>query len=433
MPISRLDIHPTEAFSRRTESPMIPFENSPIARSVQTEYISNPTYGIEKDGLYRILYLPAGKNVVTEGGITRMVPLPVAPLSRGREYGSSLEPVLIESKLGLNKGYKTLGIITLKGMGLRFLEHALSHSYRTGSSGVLGIEESQLDANMGDILFQEGASVGNAIGIIVTSKEAFLEHFEDPKIGGEEGKQYARLMREAWEDEEKEYKKDPDGNIDQYRPSIPAIARITDPERLDPRTFGDVNKLIPIALLTSSAKWLQMEYKINGKEEFLKRYQLPESYIGHLELEITDPYEIDQGKEASERDIQIAKSHAKLLTYMIARNYAICLREGVDTSFAQKDIGNLGKLHDFPLSLNFLVKGESGDMVVDPELPLLKNSFKTLVNDIFLREGSLISRNEMAEVLDEVSKRTGVKIETSEIIEEPSQMKKDESPFKLNF
>ncbi len=392
--------HPTPEISNRHPARVVRFIESPIGISSETEVSLNPRYVISEEELRQKMYLSG------EGESSTVEPFPRIPLSRGRESGSSLEPILVPKKLSDGSTYQVVGVIGLKALGLRELGSTTSQDYRSSSLGVVGVTEAMIDVNVGDFLSEDGASVGDYLAVVSTPKEVFLSHFEDPKIGGEGGALYAKHLRDAWSADD-EYKD---------RKYIDGIARITDPERLDYRTFTNPY------LLLSSALWLQKELQANGEEKFVEYYNLPVGYADHLKGVI----EFDKDKlEDLDNNQDLGKtiqSHARLLTYIITRNYAIALKSGVNTSFSNKDIGNLGKLHDFPLAMNHLVESseKSGEMVVDPTLPMTRKSFSDLAIDMFLdkKGGSFLEHDDFIKMCDFLSDKYGVAIDGRALVEE---------------
>jgi|GEM_PF-3516073 len=400
--------HPSPEITNRHFAKVVKFSESPIGKSSETIIQRNPRYQISEAELRERMYLSG------DGTSSVEKPLPQIYLSRGREAAAASEPVLLPKQLQDGSTYQVIGIIGVKALGLRDLHSTAGQDYRKSSLGVAGVTETTIDMNIGDFLSEDGASVGDFIALLSIPKEVFFQHFEDPKIGGSGGKLYADHLREAWAADE-EYKS---------RDYIDGLVRITDPERLDYRTFTNPY------LLLSSALWLQAEMKANGKEKFREYYDLPEGYADHLDGQIR----LDQDKlenVGSHPDEQaIVQAQARLLAFIITRNYAIALQQSVNTSFSNKDIGNLGKLHDFLLAMNQLVPGkkEEGGMIVDPELPMTNYSFSQLAMDMFLdvKGGSYLNPTEFVSMCEYLSDKFEVAIDGQKLIDE--RRKKDEAP-----
>jgi hypothetical protein len=294
----------------------------------------------------------------------------------------------------------------IKGLGISNLSRLESKRPYGSSMGVLGATEAAVDIGISEVLSDEGANVGDYLALISVPRVAFLQHYKDPRTGGETGKAYAEHLIQNW-------KNDPEYIGRKY---IDGMVRLTDPERLHSSTFESPERLL------NSARWLQAEYRANSKDDFDAYYQLPSALSAHLEYtlgltqeEINDP--------ANQKKVEnLAKAQARLLAYIIMRNYVIAIKNEIDTSFSQKDIGNLGKLHDFPIAFDRVVevtkwKGKGlldrkkeVTYKVDPSLSMTRSSFDTLVSFVLFSggTGSFLSEKSFLQMGEHLNRIHGV-------------------------
>lgn len=345
----------------------VPFELSPIASHPDTSIILNQKYFAQDEDpqhLLQHIWVP-GYGTYAE----QVTFFGVEPGTRGRELGNAANPVFIKDR---RTGYYTLGILTLKAAGMRNLTTApgeILEMQKPASAGVSGIDEVFKDAGYGDVLYDEGASIGNTVALISTSKEAFLTHYRSPNHGGLAGGEYARLVTEAWK------------NDHEYRPSINMQIRLTDPERIGFGFFTEERHM------WTSAEWMQVELKANSQERFDARYGIPPGWSDHL-LSVT-------------RSPEVAADQARLLSYIIIRNYALAARLNINTSFKLKEHGSLGKLHDFSPA----IVDETGS------LERLNTDFREVFTTELQLEDALLDNETLQQVVGEVQSDTGYSFE----------------------
>lgn len=323
---------------------VVPFREIGTMEGISMEV--NRFYQIGAKELANHLYLP-----VKRGRGTEVVFSGSKYNTRGREVGDIGKPVVIQDK----NGYQTVGIITSKGSGLRNPEESGDLVYHKGSAGLLGIEEATLDAGFGNILRENGANIGDCLAIIRIPPTMFMDFLL--RSGADE---YAKVLK---------------SNGFEERTLIPVIVRLTDPERLEDVFNNLRNTLI-------SALWMGAEYRINGKERYLQRYQLPENYTTHL-------------KDLSESTFgdNEAKNHAKLLLFMIIRDYVISEQLHLNVDFSERQIGNMGKLHDFSTVLDL-------ETTTNFHKPLTSTeSLAITIADIFMARGKFLDEEAFQEVI----------------------------------
>ncbi|MBP9819558.1 hypothetical protein KBC79_02350 [Candidatus Woesebacteria bacterium] len=391
--------HPSPNFSDQHLARVVRFLESPIGKSEQVHIALNSRYLISEAELRERMYLSG------QGTKSEEKPLPQITMTRGREAGSALEPVLLPKRLADGSTYDVVGIISVKGLGLRDLRWVAAQSHRKSSMGVVGITETMIDVNVGELLTEDGASIGDYIAILSVPKEVFFQHFEDSETGGSGGKTYAAHLRKFWQNDA-EYRN---------RDFIHGIARITDPERLDVRTFID-----PVLLLRS-ASWLQAELSANGIDKFCEYYCLPPGYADHLQYMLPQEGELREDIQLEQNVAHIVSAQARLLAYIITRNYAVALRNGINTSFSYKDIGNLGKLHDFPLAMNKYATTQDTHTreEADAYVRMTTYSFEQLVTGVFFNNGvqSYLTHHSFVAMCSHLSKHYQVVIDAENMIE----------------
>lgn len=353
----------TLPLSELTTERAVRFETSPLATHPDTQVLLNDKFDLSRNPaeLLQYLWMPG------YGEWSEKIPFfGSGPGTRGREIGDAGYPFFITNK---STGYQDLGILTLKAGGMRWLDKAIPEiegMTHPASAGVSGINESLRDIGFGDMLDDEGAVVGNTVAIIRTSKEAYLQHYEAGHLVGEHGQAYAAKMRQSWEDDH------------EYRPSINMQIRHTDPERM---AFGFFTQP---PLLITSADWMKVELAHNSTPLFVEHYDLPSGYVDHL-LQPVD-------------DAQYACGQARLLAYTLIRNFALAKRLQLDASFKLKEMGNLGKLHDFSV----VKVDETG------QLPRAHADFAHVLETEIRRPDSLLSRTEVNRILEDVMSHTQI-------------------------
>jgi hypothetical protein len=337
----------------------IELENSGIADQVEIKV--NPTYQLNQEELREIVLLP-----VSDGYGREVVFFGTEYATRGREIGDAQEPVAIRDQ----NEYETVGVVSVKGAGLREPGNTSDHTY-AGSAGILGVDEATLDSGFGNLLRQEGGNIGDTIGFIRIPPDVFLQ-FHD----SHGSKDYADVLR---------------SNGVEERDIIPAIIRLTDPERLD-QVFSNLTST------QISAYWMLAELELNGAEKYADRYDLPPEYIDHLK-------KIGTG-EFTQED---AKDHSKLLLWMIIRNYVICKRLGLEAEFSTTQIGNLGKLHDFPAAVDRVVSHNPDDQTETEEdtIPGSTSSLTTLIAETIVVKGEFLQLDDVVEVITDVENTLG--------------------------
>ena len=360
------------------------FADSPISEYLErhpSSYNINPIYGINLSDILRHMRL-AGSGAKSTFSV--FPGSEHVAMSRGRETGDANQPVFIPEKAPVAE-YYTLGILSVKALGLRDLSRAhvdSDLSAHKGDTGIASVSEIMIDANIGDLLVSAGAVVGNAVAVIRLPVEVFLAHYQDPQLGGEEGLHYANSLIAQWGD-------NPPINI-------PAMIRITDPLRLHHATFSTPY------LLYQSSRWIQAELAHNGLEKFSTRYNIPDKYLTFLldgSMDNADITNETTAESANTKTVAFAKSGARLLSYVICRNYVICLREHIDASFDPKDIGNCGRLHDFAISLDSNIANLGGG----GNTQHATQTFKSLVEEVILSESSVLKKHELISILEEIA------------------------------
>ncbi len=336
--------HDNFSTTREEESSAIRLLETKLASQVEAK--PNPFYRLNSEDLKKLVLLP-----VAEGFGETVVFYGTEYASRGREIGDSRHAVEIED---IN-GYKTIGIVTVKGVGLRDPLNEGDYTYG-GSAGLLGIDETTIDAGMGNFLRECGADIGDSIGLLRLPTKEFLQFLE-----AHGATEYASVLRK---------------NEFEQRDVVPAMVRLSDPERL-----GDVFE--SKQSMHTSAMWMAAELTSNGKASFIARYDVPEEYLTQLENLTTETF-----TDAA------AQNHARLLTWLIARNYAICLKNKVSADFSERQIGNLGKLHDFAATLD------------QPEADGVNQSttstFTTLLAETVIAKGKFLDEDEITKILSKV-------------------------------
>ncbi len=391
--------HPSPNFSDQHLARVVRFLESPIGKSEQVHIALNARYLISEAELRERMYVSG------QGTKSEEKPLPQITMTRGREAGSALEPVLLPKRLADGSTYHVVGIISVKGLGLRDLRWVAAQSHRKSSMGVVGITEAMIDVNVGELLTEDGAVVGDYIALLSVPKEVFFQHFEDAETGGSGGRTYAAHLRRFWRNDA-EYRN---------RDFIHGIVRITDPERLDVRTF-----INPVLLLRSAA-WLQAEMSANGKARFCEYYSLPLAYADHLQHRLPHESELGESSQSHHQVPETLSAQARLLAFIITRNYAVALRNGINTSFSYKDIGNLGKLHDFPLAMNKYATTQDTHTreEADAYVRMTTYSFEQLVTGVFFNSGaqSYLTHDSFVAMCSHLNKHYQVKIDAENMIE----------------
>ncbi len=327
----------------------------------------NPGYTITQEDLLDYLFIAGNPET------TQLYSLPKTILSRGRETGRTDKAVILSDK----SGYGHVGCLLTKGLSLRWLLDAQYFKAKTKDPnpiipGLTLFDEMFLETYIGDTLEDMGAHIGITIA---TLKISFRDLKQMYSSQGVLGQRYAEILSNVMS-----AKHLIDDDL------VCASVRLTDPTRIDCEYFAffdEDGKLLPESFdqMVSSYLWLKEEFEFNQYEKFKDKFNVPEQYIRHFQKP-TDKISTNDMIE-----------HAKFLLFVISRNFAQVMKTPFDAWFDQKDIGNLGRLHDFAISLDFMdMKPDHFftiesfknflDSIKNPYI-LTKSIIEAVVNDAF--------------------------------------------------